>query len=154
MTTNTTSVGFVVQTTLVAALQALVLPGWTVYDGNQPVGDTPQTYIVVGSNTAGEVLDLAQDWHSLGLQAEREETGVLYCTVASWDGEASASAACVARVRDAIADLDATARQMNAPPLEWAVMTSAKVTQAQTSSGVQVSAAVEITYRGLLLTWP
>jgi len=137
-----------------ATLLAMASTTWTVYNGNSPAGDVPQTYIVVGASEAGDVLSLSQEWHGIGYQADRSEAGILRCVVASWDGDATLTATVRNRIRDALADLASAIQQTATTAGIEGHITNVALASAEASSGVQYRADVELSYTALLTTWP
>jgi hypothetical protein len=139
---NPVMAGFTVRTALVAALTALNSATWSVMTA-KPSGEVPATYIVIGSDTADQALDMTQTIAVDGF-GQPDGDGIVYCMVASQNEDPEVA---MGNVAAAIADMDATcAASLN---VYGAYVSAAKVLNAPTSQGSQVRADVEVTYSAL-----
>ena len=152
-TLNTTAVLFAVVDALNTGLAAVAAPTWTAYDGPTVTTDTPGTYLIVGSDGQGNSYNYTQGWHSEGLQPERDESGTIHCQVVSHNGDGVTTTA-RGLVRDALADLAAVVQGINVTTVIEVHLGTAQIAVRQVPTGVEVEALVDLSYTGLLTTWP
>lgn len=156
-TINTVSTGFAVLDGLYSGLvTAGYLPAVSVFDGDTVGASPAATYIIIGATGPEDptAMRINQGWHSLGLQAERDDLGSVFCLITGIAGTVTDMVTARGNVRDALADLTAAAQNLSIATLVEAHLQDAVIEQAQASNGPQVLAKVQIDFQALLTSWP